>query len=329
MNTYSKGIPTDPKASPNARRLMAYLDRISGNRMITGQHTQTRAQEELVNIEKVTGELPALCGFELLSYSPHMQLEGADEECLKEIEENRGTLEQAWDWAYRRKGLITFTWHWYSPIGGHDKSFYTVNTDFDASLAVTEGTKEREALIRDMDQMAEHLKVYAEHDIPILWRPFHEGDGDWFWWGAKGADTVKKLWRMMYERYTQVHELHNLIWVFNCPSKAWYPGDDVVDIISRDMYPEKHCHTDSAEPYRELVANNSEQKLAAIGEIGVIPSVEQLAKTHIPWCWYMTWSKDFCLTEEWNTYEELCKMYHSPYALTLRTWQKESPLEIL
>lgn len=324
-----KGILTNPKASENAKKLMEYLDKISGNAIITGQHTQTRAMEETVNIEKVTGELPALCGFELLSYSPNVRLEDADEECITEVEENRGTLEQAWDWAYNKKGIITMTWHWFSPIGGRDKSFYTRNTDFDASKAVIEGTEEYKALIHDMDEMAKLLRPYTEHDIPILWRPFHEGDGDWFWWGAKGADTVKKLWCLMYERYTKVHEMHNLIWVYNCPSKEWYPGDEYVDIISRDMYPEKHNHTDCAEKYEELVTNNSENKLAAIGEIGVIPSVEQLSQTRVPWCWYMTWSKGFCLCEEWNSYEELCKMYHSPYAVTLKRWQKESPLTIV
>lgn len=326
MTENRKAIPCDKEASPNARKLLQCLASLSGKRIITGQHTQSRAQEELANIEKVTGELPALCGFELLSYSGNMQLEGADEDCLHEIEENKGTLAQAWDWAYHKKGLITFTWHWYSPIGGHDKSFYSCNTDFDASKAVVEGTEEYLALIRDMDQMAELLKDYTIHDIPILWRPFHEGDGDWFWWGAKGADTIKKLWRIMYDRYTRVHKMHNLIWVFNCPNRDYYPGDDVVDVISRDMYPEKHHHTDCAEEYRDLVEKNSENKLAAIGEIGVIPSVDALSESHTPWSWYMTWSHDFCLTEEWNTYEELCRMYHSPYAVTLRDWVKLSSM---
>lgn len=50
--------------------------------------------------------------------------------------------------------LTANSFHWFSPVGGHDKSFYAKNTDFDAT------------------------------HIPVLWRPFHESDGDWFWWGA-------------------------------------------------------------------------------------------------------------------------------------------------
>lgn len=328
MEHHTYAVLSNPHASENAVKFMEYLASIRGKRLITGQHTQTRAQEELLHIEAVTGELPALCGFELLSYSGNVDLSDADEACIREVEENRGTFELAIDWGIRKKGIVTLTWHWYSPIGGRDKSFYTINTDFDAERAVIEGTPEYLALVKDMDQMAERLKIFAQYDVPVLWRPFHEGDGDWFWWGAKGAETVKALWRLMYERYTRVHELNNLIWVYNCPSKEWYPGDDVVDIISRDMYPPKHEHSDLAEKYEELLENNSRNKLAAIGEIGVIPSVERLKETHIPWCWYMTWSKDFCIGEEWNSNEELCKMYHSDYAVTLSKWQQESPLTI-
>lgn len=66
-----------------------------------------------------------------------------------------------------------------------------------------------------MDHMAELLKPFCEKSIPILWRPFHESEGDWFWWGAKGPEVAKQLYRMMYERYTVYHGLNNLIWVWN------------------------------------------------------------------------------------------------------------------
>ena len=142
---------------------------------------------------------------------------------MKEIEENYGTLKRAWEWA-ENKGLITFTWHWFSPLGGKGKAFYTDNTNFDAEKAVIDGTPENIALVSDMDVMAGILRQFCEKQIPILWRPFHEGDGNWFWWGAKGAEPLKKLWRMMYERYTTVHKLNNLIWVWNSPAPECYPG---------------------------------------------------------------------------------------------------------
>lgn len=307
--------PTNPNAQECVKKVMKYLSDISGKQIITGQHTQTMAMEELHHIEKVTGKQPALLGFELLSYSPNINYFDTDEECMTEVIENYGTLKRAWEWA-EKKGLITFTWHWFSPIGGRSKSFFTDNTDFDASKAVIPGTPENIALISDMDVMAGILRPFCEKQIPILWRPFHEGDGNWFWWGVKGAETVKKLYRIMYDRYTNVHKLNNLIWVWNAPVPEFYPGDDVVDIISKDMYPPAHEHTGQSEFYNELIKITDTPKIVLIGETGTLPSPEAIANENVEWVSYMTWSKVFCLTEEFNTNEVLIATYNSPYAVT-------------
>ncbi|GMK39177.1 hypothetical protein PCCS19_22310 [Paenibacillus sp. CCS19] len=309
-------VPCNPNASDEVKAVLRYLNEISGRGIITGQHTQTNRQKELLYIEQVTGKLPALCGFELLSYSPNINKDNSSEECLLEIEENRNTLDRAWEWA-DRKGLITFTWHWFSPLGGWDKAFYSKNTTFDASRAVMEGTEEHQALIADMDHMAVILKPFCEKRIPILWRPFHEAEGDWFWWGHKGPEVAKQLYRIMYDRYTRVHALNNLIWVWNSPLVEGYVGDDVTDVISRDLYPAKHCHTDLKPEYEELVQITRAPKLAALGEIGVQPSMKQLSLTRIPWVWYMIWSNEFGASGEWTSEEELREAYQHEYAITL------------
>ncbi|WP_295128525.1 glycosyl hydrolase [Ruminococcus sp.] len=229
-------VPANSNAQECVKNVMRYLAEICCEKTLTGQHTQTRAQEELHHIKAVTGKEPALLGFELLSYSPNINYTDTDEECMTEVEANYGTLRQAWQWA-ERGGLVTFTWHWFSPLGGRSKAFFTENTDFDPARAVISGTPENRALISDMDYMAGLLRPFCDKGIPILWRPFHECEGTWFWWGSKGGETVVKLWRLMFERFTKVHGLDDLIWVWNGTKKECYPGDDVVDIISRDMYP--------------------------------------------------------------------------------------------
>ncbi len=307
--------PCNPDAQQCVKNVMKYLSDITYEKLITGQHTQSLAQEELHYIEEVTGKQPALLGFELLSYSPNINYLDTDEECMKEVTDNYGMLKRAWEWA-EKKGLITFTWHWFSPLGGRSKSFFSVNTDFDASRAVIEGTPEHAALISDMDMMAGLLRPFCDKQIPILWRPFHEGDGNWFWWGAKGGDTVRKLFRMMYDRYTNVHHLNNLIWVWNSQAPECYPGDDVVDIISRDMYPPAHDHNSQSGMYYNLLQITSQPKISLIGETGTIPSAEAVVGEHIGWASYMTWSHEFCMTEEYTTKEELRKMYNSPFAVT-------------
>ena len=308
-------IPSNIDAQPCVRNVMMFLADIVGDRIVAGQHTQTMAMEELEKIREVTGREPALLGFELLSYSPNINEMDTDEECMTEVRENRGTLERAWEWA-GKKGLITFTWHWFSPMGGRSKSFFTKNTDYDAWQAVTPGTPENEALVSDMDHMAELLRPFSEKGVPILWRPFHEMDGNWFWWGAKGPEPAKKLWRIMYERFTEMHHLNNLIWVWNAENRDYYPGDDVVDIISRDMYPEAHDHNAHQEEYARMEQITEQPKLVLIGETGVLPDVKELHKERVGWTSYMTWSKDYCLTENYNSFEMLKKVYESPYSVT-------------
>lgn len=307
--------PCNPNALPCVHRMMAYLGELSGRGILTGQHTKTRGMEELRHIENITGKQPALLGFELLAYSPNINYWDTDDECLEEVEGNYGTLQNAWEWA-AQKGIVTLTWHWFSPLGGRSKAFYARNTDFDASKALVEGTPENRALLSDMDVMAGLLRPFCQAGVPILWRPFHEGNGDWFWWGAKGAETVKGLWRLMFERFTQKHQLNNLIWVWNSPVTECYPGDDVVDIISCDMYPPAHQHTAQLDKLAQVKSITRQPKIALIGEIGTLPSAEALAQEKAEWVSYMTWCNDFCLTEDFTTNEALREMYEHPWAVT-------------
>lgn len=309
--------PCNPNAQECVKNVMKYLCDITYNHIITGQHTQTMEQAELHHIKKITGKEPALVGFELLAYSPNINYFDTDEECMTEVLKNYGTLKKAWEWA-SVKGLITFTWHWFSPLGGRSKSFFTENTDFDASKAVIDGTPENKAFISDMDMMAGLLRPFCDKQIPILWRPFHEADGGWFWWGAgvKGSDTFKKMYRMMYDRYTNIHGLDNLIWVLNAPTADCYPGDDVVDIISIDMYSPAHEHTSQSEKYDELMKTTSTPKITAIGEIGSLPSPQAIIEEKLGWSYYMTWSNVFCTCEKFNSYDYLCEVYNSPYTVT-------------
>lgn len=304
-------------ATPKTKELLNYLSDIAGKKIITGQHTQTNSMEEIDYIENITGKQPKLRGFELLSYSPNINYNDADESCLTEVYENHGTVDTALKWANENNGIITFTFHWFSPIGGHDKSFYAQNTDFDVTHVLLENTPERKAFFCDMDVIAEHLKKFKASDIPILWRPFHESDGDWFWWGAKGPEVAKELYKLMYDYYTNVHKLNNLLWVWNCRLNEGYPGDEYVDVISVDIYQPEYSSTDYCEDYEKLIAETTKNKVAALAEVGYMPDIDILKKNHTPWAYYMTWSKEFCMGEQYNRIEQVKKMYDSDYAIAL------------
>lgn len=307
--------PVNQNATKKAEELLNYLYEVAGKGIITGQHTQTNPMEEVVYIKEKTGYEPKLQGFELLAYSPNINYEDASEACLKEVREAKGTMETALKWAKETDGIVALCFHWFSPIGGRDKAFYTEHTDFDASKVLEEGTEERKAFYADMDVIAEQLKKFYEADIPVLFRPFHEADGTWFWWGAKGDAVGRELYKLMFEYYVNQKRLDNLLWVWNSPAKEGYPGDEYVDVISRDIYLTEKKPTDYKAEYEEMIANTGTKKVAALGEVGYIPDVDMLKESRIPWAFYMTWSKEFCIGEQYNTVAETKKMYESDYAI--------------
>lgn len=309
--------PVNPNATKKAEELLSYLYEVAGNGIITGQHTQTVDMRERDYLYELTGCFPKLQGFELLAYSPNICYEGASKECITEVEENKHTMTEAVRWAKENDGIVSICFHWFSPIGGKDKSFYTENTDFDPEQVLIEGTAEREAFFRDMKVIAKQLRRFQKEDIPVLWRPFHEAEGTWFWWGAKGHAVAKELYKLMFEYYTKEEHLDHLLWVWNAPVKDGYPGDAYVDVVSRDIYVKPYTKTDYRQEYEELIANTSPNKVAALAEVGVVPDVEMLKKSRVPWCYYMTWSKEFCMTEEYNKNEVVQNLYKDAYSVKL------------
>lgn len=316
--------PCNDQMIQESRNLLNQLATMRGKGILIGQHTQTVVQRELKTIFDLTGDLPALCGFELLAYSPNIDYENSSEACLKEVYENQNTLDKAWEW-HEKGGLITFTWHWFSPLYGTDKAFYAEHTPFDAKLASLQGTPEYEAMIGDMDHMAGLLKPFLDQKVPILWRPFHESEGTWFWWGAKGPEVARDLYRIMYERFTKVHKLHNLIWVWNSPCPEGYVGDAYCDVISLDLYPPAYSEIQFEGDYERLRALTTSDKICALGEIGTIADVVGLKASRIPWAWFMIWSYPFIGTGDYNKEEAIKRQYACDYGITLSRYLESKP----
>ena len=127
MEKEEKMTTADPKATKETVELWHYLHAVAGKQIITGQHTQTIPCEEIDYIRQVTGKEPKLRGFELLAYSPNINYEDASPECIQEVEENKGTVETALQWARKQReagngGILTFTFHWFSPLGAETRA---------------------------------------------------------------------------------------------------------------------------------------------------------------------------------------------------------------
>lgn len=301
--------PVTPGSSPEAQSLLAYFSSIYGNKIIAGQHDGWRMtnglSEELNYLRQTTGKLPALLEADAGGF----------------IAPNRGAgrrLSQGMlDWWQQRHGIVAFCWHWRAPM--KEPAFYTEETTFDISRAVTPGTPEYKATRRDLDQVADQLEVLRDAHVPVLWRPLHEANGRWFWWGAGGPEPFKKLWRMMFDDFTAQHHLTNLIWVFSPGAEtdlaAWYPGDAYVDIVAPDHYPMDGNHNPAKDIFDELYRMTRGQKLLAFGENGPVPDPALLVRDHAGWLFFTTWSGDILFKK--TTSEQLHTYYNNPYVLTL------------
>lgn len=300
----------NPNATTEAQALMNYLVDQYGNSIISGQQDL----EEAEWIYEQTGKYPAILSHDLIEYSPSRVENGS----------TSNAVEDMIHWA-EEGGIIALCWHWNAPTGIGDntpgkewwRGFYTEHTTFDVKAALDNpSSDEYQLLLRDIDAIAVQLERLQEKNIPVLWRPLHEAEGGWFWWGAKGAESAKQLYRLMYDRLTNVHELNNLIWVWNSPSEEWYPGDDVVDINSQDIYNPAGDYSPSISKYEQSVSVVNDKKLVALPENGPIPDPDLLQAYHARWSWFSTWEGDFIKDGVTNTAEHLQKVFNHDYVIT-------------
>ena len=273
----------DPKATPEAKALMSYLVDNYGKKTLSGQ----QGYKHLEYIKEQTGKEPAIIGFDFMDYSPSRIEFGAKCTETKDIIE----------WT-KSGGIATISWHWNAPkdlineVGGKEwwSGFYTRATTFDVSKAMNDKeSEEYKLIIRDIDAIAKELKTLQSKGIPLLWRPLHESAGTWFWWGAKGAKPLVWLWRLLFDRLVNHHEIHNLIWVFTTTvnKDEWYPGDEYVDIAGIDIYT---SHGDPMsgrwDALQEAYGGN---KLITLFENGPTISPDLSAEFQIWWSWFCTW----------------------------------------
>ena len=110
---------------------------------------------------------------------------------------------------------------------------------------LTSGTKMYKRWCAQVDSIAFYLKRLQAAHIPVLWRPYHEMNGDWFWWGGRtGKYNTAMLYKQLFDRFVNYHKLNNLIWIWSVdrPVKPemnftdYFPGSEFIDILSLDVY---------------------------------------------------------------------------------------------
>ena len=165
-------------------------------------------------------------------------------------------------------------------------AFYKDQTTFDATNATIDGTWENKVFTKDLASIANYLKLLNDEGIPVLWRPFHEAAGGWFWWG-KDAASHKALWIAMFN-YFKAQGLNNLIWVWTTEGNDpdWYPGDEYVDMIGRDIYEKstEHCVSE----FNSIAAKYG-SKVVSLSECGTVGNISEQWNAGARWSWFMPW----------------------------------------
>lgn len=305
--------PVTPDASQEVVDLLEFVYQISGKYTMTGQHCQPLYKDILIErINDLTGNYPAVFGQDF-GFSPPNSLDG--------INFRQRIVDDAIAW-HDKGSIITLMWHAVPPNMDEPVEFkggiQSNLTDEEWKELITDGTKLNTRWKSQVDVIAFFLKQLRNAHVPVLWRPYHEMNGKWFWWGDKqGDDGYKKLYTMLFDRLVNYHEINNLIWVFNGNEinppwvetyDKYFPGLEYVDILATDVYSSKY----NIEDYNSLL-KLGEGKPIALGEVGHMPTVSQL-KEQPKWTWFMTWA-DFIFTG--NTEEERNEIFKAENTLTL------------
>lgn len=284
---------SNPSADDCAKRLFEYLCSVYGKKILTAQQEcdhHEKSDMEIAFIKEKTGHLPAIRGLDFISDGfGHI-------------------VEKAEKW-HAMGGIVTICWHCGINGGGYKESQEDA-PDFDKLLE--NGSPEQTAMLESWDRAAEALAVLRDEGVPVLWRPFHEFDGGWFWWSKGGAECFIKLWRMMYERFTRKFNLTNLIWVLGYSGDVkdgWYVGDDYCDIVGSDIYD----GTVNKKGYDRLAAA-APNKPRCFHECGILPEIREFENSGCMWMWFMIWHTKWLYD---NSEESLKSFYASESAITL------------
>ena len=236
-------LPADKHATPETIHLYNNLKKSLNKGVMIGHQDDLaygvnwKYENGRSDIKDVAGDYPAVFGFELgrieLDHPVNLDSVPFDKMCIF-IKD-----------AYEHGSVITISWHLNNPLTG--------KTAWDPSpsntvVSILPGGEKNTFYNSWLDKVALFflsLKgVHGEY-IPVIFRPFHELNGNWFWWGGKNCtpDELKQLYQYTEKYLRDIKQVHNLLYAYNTDvfqSAAEYlerfPGDDYTDVLGFDTY---------------------------------------------------------------------------------------------
>ena len=238
----AKLFPSDKMATKETVALYNHLHALLGKKVLFGHQDDLaygvgwQYEPGRSDVKSVTGEYPALYGWEL----GHLELDSAKN--LDNVPFNK--MKKFIRQGYVRGGAITISWHLNNPL--NEKSAW--DTTRGSVAAILPGEPKNKTYVLYLDRLASfigELKGPKGEAIPILFRPFHELTGSWFWWGESECTPLEfiSLWRFTVDYLRNTKKLHNILYVYSTSdfkSKEnyleRYPGDEYTDVVSFDSY---------------------------------------------------------------------------------------------
>ncbi|HEX7585533.1 MAG TPA: glycosyl hydrolase [Prolixibacteraceae bacterium] len=239
----AKPVPSDPKATPEAVKLYQKMMKLQHKGMMFGHQddmaygTTWYAKEGRSDVKDVCGDYPAIIGWEL----GHLEL--GDKYSLDSVYFDN--IRKGIRYADKMGAINTVSWHHRNALTG--------GTAWDVSskktvASILPGGEKYDLYVKYLDKLADFmlsLKTDQGKLIPILFRPYHEHTGSWFWWGKNlcSVDEYKTLWRFTVNYLRKTKNIHNLLFAystdrFNTAEEYLerYPGDDLIDLVGFDLY---------------------------------------------------------------------------------------------
>ena len=240
-------VPVDPDATRETRALLANLGELSTNHVLFGHQDDLaygvhwKREKGRSDVKEVVGSYPAVYGWDIgdLEHGAAENLDGVN------FEDMKGWIQEG----YKRGGVITLSWHMDNPVSGGDSWDKTR-----AVYAILPGGEKHDLYLQWLNRFADFVKdlevgafkwIGLGKDIPVIFRPFHEHTGSWFWWGDDHitAEEYISLWRFTVDYLREEKGLHNLLYAYSTDIFegeeeyfAHYPGDEYVDILGYDDY---------------------------------------------------------------------------------------------
>ncbi len=284
----------DKNATDETASLFYNLKKLSASNILFGHQDDTKRGVENANsqwaneqhllpisteksdVKEVTGQFPAVYGQDFIHIANFESGNWFDYE--KSIARTL-TIE-----AYNRGGINTYSWHYANPVS--KASFYWADSPYEAVSKIIPGGSEHEVYKNSLKQIADFAKTLIGADgklVPVIFRPFHEMEGSWFWWGAvhTTAENYKKLYQFTVIYLREVLGVHNFIYAWS-PDRnfnnlltylTYYPGDAYVDLLGSDNYEDLKAGVSPTVAANKLKIVSdyaiSKNKLAALTETGL------------------------------------------------------------